>query len=218
MTKHRYPEKFKLLFTYKRTGLMRTEEYMHPYLESDFDENDIALLTELVFDEEIASLSYSKKIEGTLFAPVHAVMVLAKLEAKEPFYRLLQGLEVFGEEDDYYRSALIYYLTKVGKVYYQELISYFLNSEKNIYHRMLVLEAFEKMVETVEDDVIKKAWEEALVIYLEREDELDYGLNAFAIFALVIKSALLAILNANTATTVSPAPETSKTSKASVGR
>ena len=185
MTKHKYPEKFNPLFNYERTGLMRTEKHMHPYLKLGFNEDDVVLLTKLVFDEEIASLSYNEKIEGTLFAPVHAVMVLAKLEAKEPFYRLLQGLEIFGEDDDYYRSALIYYLTKVGQNFADELIDYFLNADKDIYNRMLVLEAFERMVETVEDDAVKKAWEEALVIYLEREDELDDGLNAFAIFALV---------------------------------
>ena len=185
MTEHKYPKKFNALFKYKRTGLMRTEEYMHPYLEMGFDEGDVELLTELVFDEEIASLSYNTKTEGRLFAPVHAVMVLAKLEAKEPFYRLMQGLEIFGEDDDYFRSALLFYMKKVGKAFSDELISYFMNAQKGIYNRMLVLEAMEKIVENNEDDTIKEVWEEALVTYLERDDELNDGLNAFAIFALV---------------------------------
>lgn len=185
MTKHKYPKKFNPLFKYKRTGLMRTEEYMHPYLELGFDEEDIALLAELVFDEEIASLSYNEKAEGKLFAPVHAVMVLAKLEAKEPFERLMQGLEIFHEDDDYFRSALMFYLKKVGKAFSGDLISYFMNAGKGLYNRMLVLEALEKIIETDRDDSLKEAWEEALVAFLEREEELNDGLNAFAIFALV---------------------------------
>ena len=185
MTEHKYPKKFNPLFKYKRTGLMRTEEYMHPYLELGFDESDVALLTELVFDVEIASLKHSAKTEGRIFAPVHAVTVLAKLEATEPFPRLMEGLEIFHEDDDYYRSAIIYYIQKVGHKFADELISYFLNAEKSIFNRMLVLDGFEKVAETCKDETIISAWEDALVVYLERKEELDAGLNAFAIFALV---------------------------------
>ena len=185
MTKHKYPEKFKPLFKYKRTGLMRTEAYMNPYLELGFDEGDVALLTELVFDEEIASLLYNEKTEGRLFAPVHAVLVLTKLEAKEPFGRLLEGLEIFGEDDDYYRSAFIYYVKHMGQHFLPELTAYFLDRDQNIFNRMVVLEGVEKCMEHTENQTLKEAWEEALVTYLENEEEQHDALNAFAIFALV---------------------------------
>ena len=181
----KYPKKYQPLFQYKRTGLLRKEEKMHPYLELGFTREDIELLTELVYDEEIMNLSYSEENEGVLFASVHAVLVLGKLEAEEPFYRLLKGLEIFGEDDDYFRNALIFYLKKVGRAYADVLIAYFLDQENNIYNRMLVLEALEKIVAQEGNGAIRESFEKALLSYLECEDELHDGLNAFAIFALV---------------------------------
>ncbi|WP_295421083.1 SEC-C metal-binding domain-containing protein [Sulfurovum sp.] len=181
----KYPKKFSTLIKYKRTGLMRTEERMHPYLELGFTEEDIDLLTEFIFDEEINALPYNKKNEGILFAPVHALLVLAKLEAKKPFGRLIRGLEFFGDDDDYYRSALIYYIKKVGKDFLPELTDYFLDSKKNVFNRMIMLEGVEKFILDAGNEHLKDAWEKTLVTYLENEDEQDDALNAFAIFALV---------------------------------
>ena len=142
---------------------MRTEAYMNPYLELGFDEGDVALLTELVFDEEIASLLYNEKTEG----------------------RLLEGLEIFGEDDDHYRSAFIYYVKHMGQHFLPELTTYFLDRDQNIFNRMVVLEGVEKCMKHTENQIMKEAWEEALVTYLENEEEQHDALNAFAIFALV---------------------------------
>ena len=178
----KYPEKFKPLFTYGQEGLMRTEEVTPDYLEFGFSEKDVDLLTELVFDEALNSLPYNEKNEGKLFASVHAVMVLGQLKAQKPFKLLLEGLDR-DEDDDYYRSAVIYYFKKIGNEVAEALITYFLDASNNIYNRMLVLEAFEDIPE--KSDKAKMLLEEALVIYLKRDDELDDGLNAFAIFALI---------------------------------
>jgi hypothetical protein len=181
----KYPKKYQPLFQYGCTGLLRKEEKMHPYLELGFTREDIELLTELVYDEEIMNLSYSEENEGVLFAQVHAVLVLGKLEAEEPFYKLLKGLEIFGEDDDYFRNALIFYLKKVGRAYADVLMTYFLEQKNNIYNRMLVLEALEKIAAQEGNGAIHESFEKALLSYLECENELDDGLNAFAIFALV---------------------------------
>ncbi len=181
----KYPEKFKPLFLYKKEGLLRTEPFMIKYLELGFDENDIDLLTQLVFDEEINSLPFTDKNEGKIFAPIHAVMVLAKLKAKEPFYRLIEGLEIFGEDDDYFRNTVLYYLKEIGADFFDVLIWYFLDRKNGIYNRMLVFEALENIVEKQSDEKLDDVLEEAILEYLKRDDELNDGLNAFAIFALV---------------------------------
>ena len=180
----KYPDKFAPLFTYKREGLMRTEPFMIKYLELGFDESDIDLLIDLVFDKEINALPFTSKNEGKIFAPIHAVMILTKLKAKKPFYRLLEALEIF-DENDYFRNAILYYLKNVGFDFTDELITYFLDRENSIDNRSLILEALEEIVEKESDKKLNKLLEKALVAYLKRDDEFDDGTNAFAIFALI---------------------------------
>ena len=181
-----YPQKFEPLFYYKKEGLMRTEPFMIPYKKHGFDENDTEILTKLACDESIEQLPYNKKNEGKIFAPLHAVMVLGILKAKEPFYELLKKYDTIDEEDDYFSSALMYYFRRVGIDFYDDIIDYFLDRDNNIYRRMGMLEVLEHIFE--DDSKNKKfntAFEKALVVYLSRDNELDDGLNAIAIFALV---------------------------------
>ncbi len=186
MIEAKYPEKFKPLFTFGRTGLTRDESQMYDYLSLGFGKTDIDLLTDLIFDKEIAALEYNDKTKGVIFSQIHAVLVLGMLKATQPFYRLLEGLEFFGEDDDYYRSAFLYYIQKVGEAFFDVLVDYFLDRKRDTYNRMLVLEGVKKIVEENKDNsTLLSLWENALVTYLKREDELHDGLNAFALFALV---------------------------------
>lgn len=177
---NKYPEKFQTLLTYGREGLMRTKKYTMNYLELGFNEDDIALLTEMVFDEELNSLIDNEENEDKLFAPVHAVMVLGQLKAEKPFKLLLASLDI--DDDDYYRSAVTYYLKTIGNPFVAELTAYFLDETKNLFNRMLVLEAMEQIDEKSDNTV--SMLEETMVHYLTQKGAGNDGLNAMAIAAL----------------------------------
>lgn len=178
----KYPEKFKHLFEYGREGLMRTEEFTPDYLEFGFSEEDVDLLVELVFDEELNALVSNKKNDGKLFAPIHSVMVLGQLKAQKPLKLLLEGLDR-DENDDYYKNAVLYYFRKIGNEIIEELVDYFLDDSNTTYNRTLAIEAFDDVPE--KSDKVRALLEDAFVIYLKRDSELDDFLNAFAIFALI---------------------------------
>ncbi len=177
----KYPQKFKPLFEFGEDGLMRTKEFTPNYLEFGFDDSDVTLLEELAFDKELNNLKYNKKNIGKLFAPIHAIMVLAQLKSKQSFKKLVDGLDEM--DDDYSRGAVLYYLRNVVSDFVDELIVYFLDKSRNIYNRMLVWEALDNTYKI--DKSIGDKFEDALVEYLQRDDEYDDGLNAMCIFSLI---------------------------------
>jgi len=163
-----------------KDDLMRTERFTPDYKEIGFNEDDIANLIEIGLDTDLKFTN--SEDEKELFFPCHAIQVLGQLGVLEPFDEFLKRLDDF-IDDDYYRSAVLYYLRKVGQKKIKELIAYFLNPDNNIYNRMLILEALESFIE--ENGLLNQELEDAFTEYLRRDSEFDDGLNAMAIFALI---------------------------------
>jgi len=175
-----YPKKFDLLFESANEGLMRTEEFTIDYLQHGFIEDDIEDLTKIAIDED---LKYSNsKDDKEMYAPCHAILALGQLKTLKPFDELIERFDFF-TDDDYYSSAIGYYLRKVGVDRFEFLCDYFLDREKDIYNRMLIVEVLRDLVK--KDSSIKERLEDVLVEYLKRDDELDDGLNAIVIFLLI---------------------------------
>ena len=160
--------------------LMRTEEYTVNYLELGFNENNIDDLIIIALDNDLKFSDSDDEKE--MYYPCHAIQILGALGTLKPFDALLKRIDFF-VEDDYYTSAVRYYLEKVGKDKQKELIDYFLNQYNHEYNRMLVLEVLGKFIE--KDSIFNQELEEALVKYLNADEDTDDGLNAMAIFNLI---------------------------------
>jgi hypothetical protein len=175
-----YSEKFQTLFKFGSDGLMRTKEFTPDYKKFGFNEDDIDDLIKIALDEDL--FFSNNNDEALMYAPCHSIMALAQLETIELFDALLARIEFF-EDDDYYTNAALRYFEVVGYERFTKLIEFFLNSKNNIYNRMLILEAIEKISKNHKDT--HEMVEKTLVTYLQRDDELDDGLNAIAIFHLI---------------------------------
>jgi hypothetical protein len=175
-----YSEKFQTLFKFGSDGLMRTKEFTPDYKKIGFNEDDIDNLIKIALDKDL--FFSNNNAEALMYAPCHAIMALAQLETIDLFDALLARIEFF-EDDDYYTNAALRYFEAVGYERFTKLIEFFLNSKNNIYNRMLILEAIEKISENHKDT--HEMVEKTLVEYLQRDDELDDGLNAMVIFHLI---------------------------------
>jgi len=172
--------KFKTL---NRDDLMRTEQFTPNYIELGFRQEDINDLIEIALDKELKF--FNSTDEKEIYYPCHAIQILGQLKTLEPFDALIGRIDDFAD-DDYYTSAVAYYLRKVGLAKIDVLYAYFLDRAKDIFNRMLIVEVLEDIFG--QDSSIEEELEKVLVTYLKREDELDDGLNAFVIFLLVYVS------------------------------
>ncbi len=158
--------------------LMRTESLTKDYIQMGFTLNDVNELIVIALDDDL--YYYNCKDEGLLFAPCHALMALGQLKSLEAFNDvLLQFKKEYVEEDDYYRSAMSYYFSKIANDKLNELLNFYLDSSNMLYDRMLILESLEKAYE--HEVITLEPFEQAMLEYLNNDDELDDGLNAMTI-------------------------------------
>jgi len=170
-------KKFQTLTT---NDLMRTEEFTPNYLELGFNEDNIDDLIEIALDNDFRFCESDDEKEN--YYPCHAIQILGQLNTLKPFDALLKRIDFF-VEDDYYTNAVAHYLRKVGSTKKKELLTYFLNPCNEETNRLLILEVLETFME--DNSSFNKELEEALLEYLNRDDELYDLLNASAIFDLI---------------------------------
>ena len=160
--------------------LLRTAEFTPNYLELGFNEDNIDDLIEIALDKDL--IFSNSDDEKEMYYPCHAIQILGQLGTLEPFDALLKRMDDF-LDDDYYIEAVAHYLRRVGSAKKNELIDYFLNQSNDEGNRMVVLEVIETFMG--DDSSFNTALEEALVEYLNRDDELYDLLNASATFDLI---------------------------------
>ena len=161
--------------------LMRTEEFTPNYLEElDISKDDIDGLIEIALDMDLELTNAID--EKTKYIPCHALQTLGQLETLKPFDSILERMDFFAD-DDYYISAVSYYLRRVGKNRTDKLLEYFLDQNNDNGNRLSILEVLEKFME--EGSEFNQKLEDTLLIYLKRDDELDDLMNASAIFDLI---------------------------------
>ena len=161
--------------------LMRTEEFTPNYLEElDISKDDIDGLIEIALDMDLELTNANE--EKDRYIPCHALQTLGQLETLKPFEDILERMDFFSD-DDYYISAVSYYLQKVGKHRIDRLFEYFLDQSNDKRNRLSILEVLEKFME--EGSEFNQKLEETLLVYLKRDDELDDFMNASAIFDLI---------------------------------
>ena len=171
-------DKFIQLKKLGKEALMRVESLTENYIQIGFTLDDVNELLAIALDDDL--YYYNCKEEGLLFAPCHALMALGQLKSVEVFDNiLLQFKKEYVEEDDYYRSAMIYYFSKIANDKLNLLLTFYLDSSNILYDRMLILESLEKAYE--HDIIPLEPFEKAMLEYLNNENELDDGLNAMSI-------------------------------------
>lgn len=139
-------DKFTQLKKLGKESLMRVESLTKDYKQLGFTLDDVNELISIALDNDL--YYYSCKDEGLLFAPCHALMALGQLKSLESFNDvLLQFKKEYVEEDDYYRSAMSYYFSKIANEKLNLLLNFYLDSSNMLYDRMLILESLEKAYE-----------------------------------------------------------------------
>ncbi|CAA6816345.1 MAG: Unknown protein [uncultured Sulfurovum sp.] len=160
--------------------LMRTEELTPNYRKLGFNEANIDDLIEIALDKDMRFSDSDDEKE--MYYPCHAIQILGQLGTLKPFDALLKRIDDF-VEDDYYTGAVAYYLRKIGSDKKKELITYFLNPYNEEGNRLLILEVLETFMK--EKSSFNQELEEALIAYLNREDETYDLLNASVIFDVI---------------------------------
>jgi uncharacterized protein (DUF4415 family) len=162
-------------------NLMRTEKFTPNYLELlNVSEDNLEELIEIALDRDL-ELTNAKE-EKDRYIPCHALQALGQLGTITPFDEILERMNFF-TDDDYYISAVTYYLRKVGKNRIDKLFEYFLDQTNDSGNRVSILDVLEKFMEEGSD--FNQKLEEVLVEYLNRDDELYDLMNASAIFDLI---------------------------------
>ncbi|HHS92769.1 MAG TPA: hypothetical protein ENK82_05435 [Campylobacterales bacterium] len=165
----------------KMDDLMRTEEFTPNYLKLlNISEDNLEELIEIALDKDLELTNAQE--EKDRYIPCHALQTLGQLGALEPFDEILERMDFFAD-DDYYISAVSYYLRKVGKHRIDKLFEYFLEQNNDDGNRLSILEVLEKFMKEGSD--FNQQLEALLVVYLKRDDELYDLLNASAIFDLI---------------------------------
>jgi len=161
--------------------LIRTEEFTPNYLELlDVSEDNLEELIEIALDKDLELAN--AEVEKDRYIPCHALQALGQLGTLKPFDEILERMDYFSE-DDYYNSAIMYYLRKVGKNRTDTLIEFFLEQNNDEGNRLVILEVLESFME--KGSAFNQKLEEALLLYLKRDDELEDLMNASAIFTLI---------------------------------
>lgn len=171
-------DKFTQLKKLGKEPLMRVESLTKDYIQMGFTLIDTNELIAIALDDDL--YYYNCKDEGLLFAPCHALMALGQLKYIDVFNDiLLQFKKEYIEEDDYYRSAMSYYFSKIANDKLNPLLNFYLDNSNILYDRMLILESLEK---AYENQIIPlEPFEKAMLEYLNNENELDDGLNAMTV-------------------------------------
>lgn len=168
------------------------EDGMIAYSHIGIPRKDVDILFEMAMDEDFNQFFYDEEDEENeesliLFAPCHALMILAEIEAAHQFSeQFINYFDHVEEDDDYYIDALAYFFAGHWSHNIERFRTLLEPTNNNLRKKTFILEeVFEKIIKYfwVDDDVSQI--EEIIVDFLKQDKNSDGDLNASAMARLI---------------------------------
>ena len=190
--KKRYPKHLHQLFKYGTMGLLGDDGNIayKQQKKMNLSQKDMNILFKMAIDNDFDKLFYNYEDEEseeslTLYAPCHALMVLAEFKSYQFSNQLMRHFDTIDEEDDSYLDALAYFFVKNFIDNIDNFRAILDSNKSKLRKKIFIFQIFEKIIKYFREDNNISQIEKIIIEFLKNNKSNHTELNKLALSCLI---------------------------------